>query len=103
MKPIKISVTGVGASAPIIINTNVTPINLGFVAVVTGTVSAYTVQYSMDDPNSSTGLVNWFATTISEASATANGNILYPVTAIRTSIATGAGTVALTLTQAGIA
>jgi len=103
MKPITISVTGVGASSPIIINTNVTPVNLGFVAVVTGTVSSFTIQYSMDDPNSSTGLVNWFATSISAASATASGNILYPVTAVRTSIATGTGSVALTLTQAGIA
>jgi len=103
MKPITISLTGAGVSAPIIVNTNVTPVNLGFVAVVTGTVSAYTIQYSMDDPFSSTGLVNWFATSISGASATTSGNILYPVTALRISIATGPNTVALTMTQAGIA
>lgn len=103
MKPITISLTGVGTSSPIVVNTNVTPVNLGFVAVVTGTVSAFTIQYSMDNPFSSTGLVNWFATSISGASATANGNILYPVTALRISIATGDGSVALTMTQAGIA
>lgn len=102
MKPNTISLTGVGSSTPMIINTNVTPVNLGFVAVVSGTVSSYTIQYSMDDPYSSTGLVNWFATSISTNSATANGNILYPITALRISIATGTGSVALTVTQAGI-
>ena len=102
MKPNTISLTGVGSSTPMIINVNVTPVNIGFVAVVTGTVSAYTIQYSMDDPNSSTGLVNWFATSISAASATANGNLTYPITALRISIATGTGSVALTMTQAGV-
>jgi len=103
MKPITISVTGAGSSSPIIMNTNVTPMAVGFVAVVTGTVSSYTIQYSMDDPNSSTGLTNWFATSISTASSTANGNITYPITALRATITTGSGTVTLTATQAGIA
>jgi hypothetical protein len=103
MKPITLSVTGVGSSSPIIINTNVTPIAVGFVAVVSGTVSSFTIQYSMDDPNSSTGLTNWFATSISGASATTSGNITYPITALRATIATGSGTVTLTATQAGIA
>lgn len=102
MKPNTISTTGVSASSPMIINTNVNPVNLGFVAVVSGTVSSYTIQYSMDDPNSTTGLTNWFATSISGASATANGNITYPITALRINIATGTGSVALTVTQSGI-
>lgn len=103
MKPITISKTGAGTSSPVIINTNVNPINVGFVAVVTGTVSSYTIQYSMDDPYSSTGLVNWFNTSIATASATEDGNIAYPITALQIVITTGSGTVALTATQAGIA
>lgn len=102
MKPNTISLTGVGSSTSMLVNTNVTPINLGFVAVVAGTVSSYTIQYSLDDPFSAAGLVNWFPSSISALSATANGNITYPVTALRISIASGTGSVALTVTQAGI-
>ena len=41
--------TGVGTANPVVINTNVSPVNLGIVVVVTGTVT-YTVNHTYDSP-----------------------------------------------------
>ena len=44
------SKTGTGSSSPLVINTNTTPVNVGFAVVVSGTVN-YTVQHTYDNPN----------------------------------------------------
>jgi len=102
MKPVTKTLTSVGTSTPLLTNPHISPFNIGFVASISGTVSSYTINYSMDDPYSATGLVNWFPTTISGASAAANGNIAFPITALQIVITTGTGTVTLVATQAGI-
>lgn len=101
MKPASKSLTGVGTSTPIPMNLNQDVVGVGFVAVVSGTVT-YTINYCMDDPFGSTPWTNWFATTIAAATATANGNVLYPITGLQIVITAGTGTVTLTAIQYGV-
>jgi len=82
-------------------NLNATPFNVGFGVVKTGTVD-FTVQHSFDDP--AVGFTTWFNhPTVAAQIANADGNYAFPVTAIRITMNSGAGTVTLKLIQAGIA
>lgn len=106
MRPITKSVTGVGVSTPIPLDHYISPFNIGFGVVVSGTVS-YTIQHTFDDVWAS-GYVpasgNWFNhPDIAGESANADGNYAFPVTAIRLNVASGDGTATLTAVQAGIA
>jgi len=82
-------------------NLNATPFNVGFGVVKVGTVD-FTVQHSFDDP--AVGFTTWFNhPTVAAQIANADGNYAFPVTAIRITMNSGAGTVTLKLIQAGIA
>ena len=100
MKVQTISLTGTGNSSPVVVNTNVTPVNLGLGFVVTGTVN-YTMQVSYDDPNN---FVTWFddATVVSKTANFAS-SITTPVTGVRFKINSGTGSVAMSAIQAGVA
>jgi hypothetical protein len=101
MKLQTVSQTGAGSSTPIVMNLNATPFNVGFGVVKTGTVD-FTVQHSFDDP--AVGFTTWFNhPTVASQIANADGNYAFPVTAIRITMNSGAGTVTLKLIQAGIA
>lgn len=101
MKPQVYSQTGVGTTVPFVVNTNVTPVNIGIGVVVTGTVN-YTVQHTYDSPSS--GFTTWFndATLIGK---TANGetSINFPITGLQMVIISGTGTATMTIVQAGVA
>lgn len=93
--------TGAGSTTPFVMNTNTTPFNVGFGVVVSGVVN-YTVQHTFDDP--AVGFTTWFPhPTIAEQIANADGNYAFPVTGIRLTVNSGAGTATLKLIQAGIA
>ena len=85
----------------------ISPFNVGFGAVITGTVS-YSIQHTFDNPQTVAN-PTWFfhPSTPSGTPVTANldGNYAFPVAAIKilTSSATNTGTVTLTVIQAGIA
>jgi hypothetical protein len=101
MKLQTVSQTGAGSSTPIVMNLNATPFNVGFGVVKVGTVD-FTVQHSFDDP--AVGFTTWFNhPTVASQIANADGNYAFPVTAIRITMNSGAGTVTLKLIQAGIA
>ena len=100
MKLQTVSQTGVGSSSNIVVNTNVTPVNIGFGVIVNGTVN-YTVQHTFDDP--AAGFTTWFPhPTIASQSANADGNYAFPVTGIKILVNSGTGTATLKLVQAGI-
>ena len=100
MKQQTVSQTGVGSSTSIVVNTNVSPVNIGFGVIVTGTVN-YTVQHTFDDP--ATGFSTWFAhPTVASQTANADGNYAFPVTGIKVLVNSGSGTASLQLIQAGI-
>lgn len=101
MRPQIISKTGTGASSPIVVNTNVTPVNIGYGVVVTGTVT-YTVQASYDDPV--TGFTTWFDdATATGKTANFAGNVTTPISGLRLNVTAGTGTATMTAVQAGIA
>lgn len=81
-------------------NTNISPFNVGFGVVVTGTVT-YSVQHTFDDP--ATGFTTWFShPTVAAETANADGNYAFPVTGIKLLVSAGTGSATLNLIQAGI-
>jgi hypothetical protein len=100
MKQQTISQTGVGSSENIVVNTNVTPINIGFGVIVTGDAT-YTVQHTFDDP--AVGFSTWFShPTIADKTDNQDGNYAFPVTGIKVLVTNGDGTATMKLIQAGI-
>ena len=100
MKVQTVSKTGAGNSSALVMNTNISPFNVGFGVVVSGSVT-YTVQHTFDDPG--VGFTTWFNhPSIATLSANADGNYAFPVTGIRVSVASGGGTATLSVVQAGI-
>lgn len=100
MKQQTVSQTDVGSSDVIVVNTNVTPVNIGFGVVVTGTVT-YTVQHTFDDP--AVGFTTWFShPTVVDETTNQDGNYAFPVTGIKLLVTAGDGTAELKLIQAGI-
>lgn len=100
MKVQTISLTGAGNSSALVVNTNVTPINIGLGFVVSGTVN-YTMQVSYDDPSN---FVTWFDdATVASKTANFASSIATPVSGVRFKINSGTGSVTLSAVQAGIA
>lgn len=95
-----VSKTGVGSSSAIPMNTNISPFNVGFSVVVSGTVN-YTVQHTFDDP--AVGFTTWFShSTVASQTANADGNYAFPVTGVKVLVNSGSGSATLNLVQAGI-
>lgn len=100
MKLQTVSKTGVGSSSALVMNTNITPFNVGFGVIVSGTVD-YTVQHTFDDP--AVGFSTWFShPTIAGETTNQDGNYAFPVTGIKLLVNSGSGTATLKLVQAGI-
>lgn len=100
MKVQQVSKTGVGSSSSIVVNTNISPCNIGFGVVVSGTVN-YTVQHTFDDP--ATGFTTWFShPTIASKTDNQDGNYAFPVTGIKLLVNSGDGSATMNLVQAGI-
>jgi hypothetical protein len=95
-----VSKTGVGSSAALVMNTNISPFNVGFGVEVTGTVD-YTVQHTFDDPG--VGFTTWFShPTVAGETTNQDGNYAFPVTGVKVLVNSGTGTATLRLVQAGI-
>ena len=100
MKVQTVSKTGTGSSSALVMNTNISPFNVGFGVVVTGTVN-YTVQHTFDDP--AVGFTTGFShPTIASKTDNQDGNYAFPVTGIKVLVNSGAGTATMSLVQAGI-
>lgn len=100
MKLQTVSQTGTGSSSALVMNTNISPFNVGFGVIVSGTVN-YTVQHTFDDP--AVGFTTWFShPTVAAQTANADGNYAFPVTGIKVLVNSGSGTATLKLVQAGI-
>ena len=94
------SQTAAGSTTPFVMNTDSTAFNVGFGVVVSGIVN-YTVQHTYDDP--SVGFTNWFPhPTVASQAVNKDGSYSYPVTGIRLTVNSGAGTATLNLVQSGI-
>ena len=93
-----------GASNVLPTDLYISPFNVGFGVVVTGTVT-YTVQHTFDNPQTVTS-PTWFShPTIALKTDNQDGNYAFPVAAVRLLVtaSTGAYTANMTLIQAGVA
>jgi hypothetical protein len=103
MRPAVFTVTGVGSSNPYVVDTYISPSNMGLAVIVTGTIT-YKVQYTFDNLFAS-GYVassgNWFDHPTLVGSTSSNSNVAYPVTGIRLLTTAGTGSATLTIIQAG--
>jgi hypothetical protein len=93
--------TGVGSSNIITTDIYISPFNVGFGVVTTGTVT-YTIQHAFGNPQDGT-VLTWFPhPTIAGKSDAQDGNYAFPVSAIKILVTAGDGTATMTLIQAGL-
>jgi hypothetical protein len=92
------------SSSAIVTDTYISPFNVGFGVVITGTV-AYQVKHTFDNPQT-VASPTWFIHPSTATAATANldGNYAFPVAAIKieTTAGTNTGKITLTVIQAGV-
>lgn len=94
MRPIAQAITGTGNTVGIVTDNYITPFNVGFGVVVSGTVN-YSVQHTFDG-------TNWFNhASIVNQTTNQDGNYAFPVAQVRLSVSSGTGTATITLIQAG--
>lgn len=96
MRPITQSITGAGSTAGIVLDNYISPFNVGFGVVVSGTVN-YKVEHTFDGDT-------WFThPDVTGLTANQDGNYAFPVQQIRLTISSGTGTASITAIQAGVA
>lgn len=105
MRPVTVSVTGVGSSAPIPMDVYLNPFNVSMQCTVNGVVT-YNVEWTNDDiwaPGYNPATGNWFAAAANLTGATTaqTGTLISPVTAIRIRNSAGAGTSTMRVVQSG--
>ena len=95
MRPVTLAQTGAGSTPGYVADNYVTPFNIGFGVVVSGTVN-YTVEHTFDG-------TTWFPhPTIASKTTDQDGNYAFPVLQIRLTVNSGGGIATLTLIQAGL-
>lgn len=101
MKVQTVSKSTTGSSSALVMNTNISPFNVGFGVKVTGTIN-YTVQHTFDDPG--VGFTTWYShPTIASKTDNQDGNYAFPVTGIKILVnSVSGGSVTLSVVQAGI-
>lgn len=102
MRPQISKVTGAGSSNPFVLDNYISPFNVGFGVVVSGTVN-YTVQHTFDNVLTNSN-PTWFPHPTAQAqTVNQDGNYAFPVFAIRITVNSGTGSATLTSIQAGVA
>jgi len=102
MRPITLSQTGAGSTTAAPMDHYISPFNVGFGVVVSGTVN-YTVQHTFDDVFDTSVTPVWFNhPVIAAQTANQDGNYAFPVTAIRLTVNSGTGTATIKIVQAGM-
>ena len=102
MRPISVTVNGVGNSVAIPTDYYANPFNIGFGVVVNGSVN-YTVQHTFDNIQDPNATITWFPhPTVFNENANQDGNYAFPVTAVRiVNNPDAIGSVTFTVIQAG--
>jgi hypothetical protein len=104
---VTIGTNAIGSSPWQIVNWNVQPFNLGFVAELRGGAVNFTVEHTYDDPNNLLAGAEYPLplpnAVVSGASATAEGSYVVPVTALRLTTNSGTGTLWFRMIQEGLA
>lgn len=107
MRPIRVTVGAVAASAPIPLDNYSGPFNVGIgVALSAGASLTFTVEHTFDDvfaAGFNPATATWFSNTgMSAKTASTDGNYAFPVMAVRLNVtARVGGTATMTVIQAG--
>jgi hypothetical protein len=101
-----VGTVAVGSTNPVLLEQHVAPFNVSLSVVVVGTVN-YTVQYTFGNvypvPPTNLSSLTWTDHPVLAAlTATADSNLAFPVSAVRLTINSGAGSVTFTVRQAGL-
>ena len=95
MRPVTLAQTAAGSTNGYVADNYISPFNIGFGVVVSGTVN-YTVQHTFDG-------TNWFNhPDVASQTANMDGNYAFPVLQVRLTVNSGSGTATITLIQAGL-
>lgn len=100
MRPITVSKTGAGSSNPVVMDHHMNPFNVGMAVKVSGTVN-YTVQHTFDNIIAGETPTYFNHPVLQGLTANADGNYAFPVTGVRVTVNSGAGTASLVIVQAG--
>jgi hypothetical protein len=104
MRPVRVSVTGVGVSPVIPTDWRHASFDVGLGVVVQGTAT-YTVEYTFDDVFSETfnpATATWFPhQDLTGLTANKDSNLAFPPTGMRLNVTAGTGKVTLNYIQAG--
>jgi hypothetical protein len=103
MRPVRVSVTGVGTSQVIVPDYLNAPFALGAAVQVSGSVT-YRVQHTFDDvfdPAFNPATATWFNHPTLSGTGNVDSNYAFPVRGIRLENTLGTGTSTLTIVQAG--
>jgi len=102
MRTITISQTGAGSTSAVPLDTYRNPFHLGIGVLVSGVVNCK-IQHTFDDVFDSTVTPTWFDhPTLANLTANEDGNYAFPVSAIRLTVNSGAGTATAKIIQAGM-
>lgn len=107
MRPIRQTLSAVGVTPPIVLDTYRDPFNVGLgIALSPGAVLTYTVQHTLDDVTLETfspATATWYSNSgLTAKTTSSDGNYAFPVTAIRLNVtAYTSGSALMTVIQAG--
>lgn len=109
MQPLYVAQSSTASSNWRLMNSMVTPMNIGVAMLITGNATG-SIEYTFEDPggvggpytNPTTSTPTAF-TLIAAAAANATGSIAFPISAVRVTKTAGTGTVTGVFVQAGIA
>ena len=106
MRPITITVTGVAASAPIVLDQHISPFAVSIFCEVSATAT-YTVQYTPDNPFATasgfSGTPTWTDhPSLTAKTTNADSNLAFPASAVRLNVTASTGSVTIFVKQAGL-
>jgi len=97
MRPVTLSVTGVGTSPIVPMDFRAQNFNIGFGCEVTGSAT-YSVQHTFDDVYNPAITPVWFNnSTVNAATTNQDGNYAFPIRAMRLNVTAGTGTVVINI------
>jgi len=107
MRPVRLTVAGVGASAPIPFDRYVDPAQAAVAVLILSGTATYTVQHTFDDiwaPGFAPGSAVWFPhPVLAGQTVNADSNYAYPPMAIRLNVTiSSGGNAQIIFSQAGI-
>lgn len=97
MRPVTLTVSGVGNSPIVPMDFRAQNFSIGFGCVITGTAT-YSVQHTFDDIYNPAITPTWFNnSTVTAATTNMDGNYAFPIRAMRLSVAASTGSVTINI------